>query len=82
MYKFTNESGIYVIKNVKNGKSYIGSAVNLRKRINLHKSELNRNIHHSIKLQNSWNKHGRQYFIYDLVELVPDIKNLIKTEQR
>ena len=81
MIKFTSESGIYQIKNIKNGKSYIGSAVNLQSRISKHKWELNKNIHHSNKLQRSWNRHGKQYFIFCLVEIVPDTANLIKAEQ-
>ena len=45
-----NKGGIYKIKNIINGKVYIGSAIYFIKRWSVHKSELKNNKHHSIKL--------------------------------
>jgi group I intron endonuclease len=82
MNKFEFEqAGIYIIKNTKNGKAYIGSSVSLRVRVNIHKRELRNNRHHSSKLQRAWNKHGELSFIFELLELVADKETLLSREQ-
>ena len=63
-----NVSGIYKILCLQNNKCYIGSAVNIRKRWNSHKSELNNNKHTNQKLQNAWNKYGSNQFQFLIVE--------------
>lgn len=76
-----DRSGIYQIKNLATGKIYLGSAVNLRKRWNLHTTHLRAGSHHSIKLQNSWAKHGAQSFVFEVVEYVDDLNVLVAREQ-
>lgn len=61
-------SGIYKITNTINGKCYIGSSINCIDRINHHKSRLLKNCHHSIRLQNSVNKHGIENFKFEIIE--------------
>lgn len=75
-----NKSGIYKITNVLNGKCYIGSAVNIKKRWYLHKSDLRLNKHHSPHLQNSWNKYGKENFKFEVL-FYCDKEELIKCEQ-
>ncbi len=63
--------GIYQIRNILNDKRYIGSAIGkggVLKRWNEHKRKLNTNKHHSIKLQNAWNKYGESAFVFELVQ--------------
>ena len=60
--------GIYKITNIITEKVYIGSTLNINKRWNKHKSQLRNNTHHSIKLQNSVNKHGIENFIFEVIE--------------
>ena len=43
-----NTSGVYLIRNKLNGKNYIGSSKDIRKRINQHFRELNQNNHHNV----------------------------------
>lgn len=74
-------SGIYLIKNVKNSKYYLGSAVNMFARKNKHFSDLNKNIHHSIILQRAYNKHGKENFKFEIV-LFCDKKHLKLLEQQ
>ena len=62
------KTGIYKIKNLINNKVYIGSSVDIDKRWKLHKDSLIQNKHHSILLQRSFNKHGKDNFIYDIIE--------------
>ena len=50
--------GIYMIKNLVNGKCYIGSTNNLYRRYHQHKSRLMSNNHSNRHLQNAWNKYG------------------------
>lgn len=73
-------SGIYQIKNTINNKIYIGSAKNIRIRKNKHFSDLLKNKHHCIKLQNSFNKHGVNNFEFSLLANCPE-EYLIKLEQ-
>ncbi len=65
-------NGIYIIRNLINNKRYIGSSVSITTRWKSHKSRLNRNKHHSDKLQNSWNKHGAANFAFEIVEILPE----------
>ena len=56
------DSGVYMIKNIINGKVYIGSAVHLCDRLSKHFHDLTNNKHHSMHLQNAWNQ-NKDYFI-------------------
>lgn len=72
---------IYKIENVKNGKIYIGSAVNHDQRRWVHLCVLRKGKHHSPILQNSWNKYGKNAFLFSVLEEVSNKKDLIKREQ-
>lgn len=74
-------SGIYCIENIINGKKYIGSSINIHKRKNSHFYGLKRNKHKNCKLQNSYNLHGKEAFIFYLLLEVDDKKILIEKEQ-
>jgi group I intron endonuclease len=75
------QSGIYAIRNKINGKQYIGSAVKFSNRFKEHKSKLNRGLHHSKKLQNSWNKRGADAFEFVVIEVVAEKTLLVPREQ-
>jgi group I intron endonuclease len=72
---------IYRIRSDKTGKLYIGSAMNFHQRIQRHFKLLEENKHHSIKLQNHYNKYGRDDLISEIVEIVSDPTDLIPREQ-
>jgi group I intron endonuclease len=74
------QSGIYKITNTVNGKIYIGSAVDLKKRWGRHVSNLNLNINKSKKLQAAWNKYGQDCFVFTIIEYCEKDK-LIEREQ-
>ena len=74
-------SGIYKITNVANGKCYIGSAINIKKRWQRHNAHLNTNRHHSLYLQRAWNEYSETSFIFELL-LRCEKKDLIFFEQR
>jgi group I intron endonuclease len=69
-------SGIYKIVNVKNGKIYIGSSKNIKRRWGIHKSSLKNNRHHSVYLQRAWNKYGKENFIYEVIKEMPNASNV------
>lgn len=47
--------GVYMIRNMRNGKKYIGSTKDARQREKNHFEELRANRHHCDHLQNAWN---------------------------
>lgn len=74
------KSGIYKISNNINEKIYIGSAKNIKSRINVHRCCLLKNKHHSKRLQNHVNKYGIDSLIFEVVEFC-DILILLEREQ-
>lgn len=59
--------GIYSITNIINNKKYIGQSVDIKCRLRNHKWDLRHNKHHNDHLQQSFNKYGESYFIFDIV---------------
>lgn len=74
------KSGIYEIINVLDGKVYIGSSINVDKRIGAHKNDLLKNKHGNIHLQRAYNKDGADSFeMFPIEHCAP--KELIEKEQ-
>lgn len=63
-----NKSGIYKITNNFDGKFYIGSSIDLKRRRSEHFRHLKHGIHHSSYLQNAYNKHGISNFKFEIIE--------------
>lgn len=61
-------SGIYEIVNLVNGKRYIGSTSNFKRRWQDHVSYLKRGQHHSPQLQRAWFKYGQAAFEFVVIE--------------
>jgi group I intron endonuclease len=74
-------SCIYEIRNIINGKVYIGSTKNYKKRIIVHLRKLKTNKHHSKYLQRSWNKHTEKNFRFNIICCIIDTNKLIELEQ-
>ncbi len=72
--------GIYEIFN-KNGKVYIGSAVDFSGRFASHKSLLKCGKHTSIHLQRAWDKYSKKEFRFKILEKVVKKEDLVKREQ-
>ena len=60
-------TGIYQIKCVPTDKTYIGSAIDMDNRWDIHQRCLRGNYHVNPHLQNAWNKHGRESFEFSVV---------------
>lgn len=61
-------SGIYMIKNLINGRIYIGQSKHISERVKTHKKDLRNGYHHNEHLQNAYNKYGLDNFSFELVE--------------
>lgn len=73
-------SGVYSITCLNTLKVYIGSAVDIKRRWNWHKTALRRSQHHSILLQRAWHKYGEHEFVFLVLELCPP-QNVVTREQ-
>lgn len=60
--------GIYKIAYTQETIVYIGSSVNIEVRWRKHKSDLNKGLHHSYKLQDSWDAYGDESFIFSVLK--------------
>lgn len=61
--------GIYAIRNIINGKMYIGkTGMNFGDRWDSHRSLLNNQKHDNQYLQNAWNKYGEENFEFIVIE--------------
>jgi group I intron endonuclease len=63
-------SGIYYIKNIIDGKVYVGSSCNINRRWKEHKSDLRRGDHRNGHLQNAWVRDGESNFRFGILEEV------------
>jgi group I intron endonuclease len=59
---------IYLIENKISGRFYVGRTNNPAARKRSHFSELQRGVHGNPKLQNSFNKHGKEAFEFSVVD--------------
>lgn len=71
------KSGVYKITNIESGRFYIGSSKEIETRFTDHKNDLKKNNHTNVILQRSWNKHGPDKFIFEIVEECASDKCLI-----
>lgn len=75
-------AGVYIIKNMKNGKVYVGSSADIPTRWCKHRGALDAGTHHSVKLQRAWIKYGREAFSFEVVEIEPDYEKRLMAEQQ
>ena len=74
-------SGVYQIRCVPTGKIYIGSAVDLKARWDMHRRRLRRGNHSNIHLQNAWDKYGETKFVFLVLEYA-NKTDLLEVEQK
>ena len=76
----TRKCGIYQIQNKLNKHFYIGSAINIRKRLRSHLNRLQKHKHDNIHLQHAFNLYGIDVFEFYVVEFcTPEVR--LKSEQ-
>lgn len=79
--KKINMQGVYAIRNICNGKIYIGSARNIKERWRKHRKRLKAGTHNNSHLLESWQKHGKDCFVFGVVELCAE-ESLIEKETK
>lgn len=67
--------GIYKITSKINNKVYIGESLDIRRRWEEHIEDLNKNEHHSYKLQEDWNEYGKDNFEFYQISVLDDSIN-------
>lgn len=75
------KSGIYKITNTINEKVYVGQSKNLNTRFTNHLYRINRGEHHNEYLQRSFDKHGEDKFVYEILEEIEDLSILDSREK-
>lgn len=63
-------AGVYQVKNVTNGKVFLGSSLNLEGPLNRHKFMLKNGGHTNKALQKDWNEFGSDSFTFEILEVV------------
>ena len=75
-------SGVYIIRNSKDVRVYIGSSKNIIKRFGDHMSALLRNKHINPEMQKTYDEFGMSSFTLDILEICTDISKLYDVEQK
>lgn len=76
-----SNQGIYFIKCTVSSKCYVGSSVDITRRLRSHLRALSRGKHGSPLLQRAWDKHGADTFVTGVHELVERREDLLSREQ-
>lgn len=66
----STKSGIYQIRNLNNGKVYVGSAKRFKSRYAHHITSLRKGTHHNKHLQGAFELEGTDSFIFEVLEVV------------
>lgn len=76
-YKLTlPPMGIYRIKNIANGKIFIGSSLNLHGKSNSFKFQLKSGLHVNSELQKDFNIFGEENFVFEIVDTLEPKEDL------
>jgi group I intron endonuclease len=66
---------VYKIECIANGKIYVGSTKNFKRRIGRHFTELERNYHHSPRMIEDFTKYGRDCFVISVIEQTDSVES-------
>ena len=64
-------AGIYGIRNIANGKWYVGSSINIQRRWRKHTQRLRTGKHENTKLQRAWDKYGESVWEWVIFQYLP-----------
>lgn len=81
VFEFKQQPGIYKITCLVSGKVYVGSSINISKRVTVHKENLKKNKHHNPHLQYAYNKHEAENFKFEAIEYC-DESELMNNEEK
>ena len=63
-------AGVYLIKNIANGRVFLGSSLNLEGPLNSHRFKLMSGRHPNEALQKDWNEFGPDKFTFEILEVI------------
>ncbi|MBI3785066.1 MAG: GIY-YIG nuclease family protein [Deltaproteobacteria bacterium] len=66
--------GVYRVRNTKNGRSLVGSSVDLPSILNRHRAQLKLNSHANRALQSDWNELGAEAFEFEVLDTLKPIE--------
>lgn len=73
---------VYEIRNIVNGKRYVGSAVDSRVRFQRHRRDLRKGKHINNHLQSAWDKYGEDAFKFVVLASYDNDKAMHEAEER
>lgn len=74
------KAGVYAVRNVANGKVYVGQTQHLSRRWTSHRADLRQNKHVNTHLQRAWNKYGPTSFVFEVLHLLKEGEDLALLE--
>jgi hypothetical protein len=60
--------GVFRIRNITNGKVFIGSSNDLKAIWNAQRFQLEAGLHQNAELQKEWKEFGSEKFVYEIIE--------------
>lgn len=77
--RMSENCGVYLIECSVNGRVYVGSSIDIERRLMVHRRALAAGKHVNRKLQAGWNKHGADCFTFRaLLRCQPDVRLLFE----
>jgi group I intron endonuclease len=73
---------VYKITNTENDKPYIGSSVDVYKRLYRHRNSLRKGTHPNLHLQSAYNLDGEESFTFEVLEETIKDKNLLAEREQ
>lgn len=73
--------GLYAIVHVPTNRAYVGSSIDIKRRMKEHMTDLRKSRHHCTHLQNAWNKYGADQFVIKTPTVVDDGMQARELEQ-
>jgi len=73
--------GVYAIICTPTDRAYVGSSIDVERRLRQHINMLNRGGHSNTHLQRAWNKYGANCFCFKVVETIDDHAALLDREK-
>ena len=72
---------VYEIINIENGRSYVGSSTDIKRRWGAHVRSLRKGTHRNSHLQRAWDKYGEGAFSFCVLEVMDKEDDLTSREQ-
>lgn len=80
-FELENTPGIYIIYCLVSEKAYVGKSKNIQERWKKHRTMLNCRRHRNPHLQNAWLKHGKNLFVFGVLEVAEELEKLADRER-